>query len=377
MGKLSADTVLEESDLILFFTPALRQAAFQFAGSDEPVVIQLLRILRESSPFLEKIAIDMGFELDAGKPNLRFLDVEAVVTGAWAGLGHTISVLDLRDLSIGGDASVVLSLFDQLRFHSLKNAKITPSASSGTLVGPTEVTAFLDRFYNAVSTSSLQALHFVLDPGDQTLPEYVRGDEPNLRDLLAPILRIRDLTSFFFEVIGAIAKADSPDFEALAVAWPMLESLSIPAGLVAESRVPLSAIHHLHRHCTRLKELSIPDLRFPVIGIDEIPTPLNRSQALSHPLQYLAVGGEYVFKSCISSLGPELSSDGAEAVARYLLDLFPNLDARWYERELRYSIPERRGALPSFMSFDDRWRRVVEHISSICSARTESLPEST
>ncbi|KAI1787335.1 hypothetical protein LXA43DRAFT_714371 [Ganoderma leucocontextum] len=233
--------------LVPFFTSTLRRATIDISRPDEAENILLLRRLRESSPFLEKISVDTGSQPDtspsitqellsfarldqvqvsrtglegfqalATKSNLTYLKVREV-TGPWVGSGCAISVRDLRELSVKGDASALSGLFNLVRFQALKSAKIGLKSFSETQIALADITTSLAQFYKAVSTSGFQTFELTV----YSLPTIRSpGNEPALRDLLAPLLPIHDLRLFRLVAMDSIACINDADIEALARAWP-------------------------------------------------------------------------------------------------------------------------------------------------------------
>ncbi|KAI1787331.1 hypothetical protein LXA43DRAFT_714290 [Ganoderma leucocontextum] len=397
-----------DDTLILFFTPTLRHATFTFMGPVKTKGAILLRRLRHSAPFLEKIDLDPGLEPDvalaliqelacfsqlqeveisrcwgleafrilATKPGLVSLSIPELI-GPWVGPCDLISVGGLRELSVSGDISSLSCLFSLVRFHALKSANIiVDSSETETELTAAEIISFLALFYNAVSTSGLQ--NFEFNPWPQRIkPSF--DVVPALHRLIAPILPIRDLRSFTLVAKYPVASLDDADIVALASAWPKLEHLSVDRGFTSKSSVSINGLHCLHRHCTDLRELSIRHIHWPMIGVDTIPAPLDRSRA--HPLRAFSLPSQMVVKTALPLFGADLSDEGVEAMARYLLDLFPRLDLQQCKRIRDESIPRqsgkrfgtnkarRGGVLPDALHFDDRWSRVIGHIYTLCCAR--------
>ena len=48
---------------------------------------------------------------------------------------------------------------------------------------------------------------------------------------------------------------------------------------------PLDALHYIHAHCPRLRELETHNVRLPVLGVHTIPAPLDYDD-LSHDKSY-------------------------------------------------------------------------------------------
>ncbi|KAM5538785.1 hypothetical protein V8D89_007507 [Ganoderma adspersum] len=305
---------------------------------------------------ISEIEDPAAFQAVATKPNLTSLDVAVPRHGAtgpqWVGpTTLAVSVHGLRQLSMRGNATVLSSLFKVVRFHALKSAVVEHYSPEDSQVTPADVTAFLAVFYNAVSDGDVQSFQLTVDIGARGFGLHGHS-EPVLRDLLAPILPIRGLRYFrlFTQAKTAIARLDDPDIRALATAWPRLERLSIEnAKFTSESSVSLNALHHLSTHCPHLQQLFIFRLRWPIIGVHAILPPLDWVHSPAHPLWDVSV----------LTSGPDLSDEGAEALAGHLLDLFPNLDPRRYKCAAdRYRH-----------SLGYTWNKVLEHVYSIRSAR--------
>ncbi|KAM5530332.1 hypothetical protein V8D89_016003 [Ganoderma adspersum] len=402
-----------DDTLISFFTPTLRHATFLFIDPIESEIVSLLRRLRDVCPSLEKIDFDPGSEPDAalslmhelarfprlrqvrvsdcwGLEAFRVLAMEAsldslrisAIIGPWVGPRDVISVRDLRELSVGGDASSLSSLFTFARFYALKSVNIyVDSSEAETSLTVADITSLLALFYNAVSASGLQSFEFTPWPHRYEAPFDAK---PPLRELIAPILPIRDLRSFTLTAKYPVASFDDEDVETLASAWSGLQHFSADRGsFTSGSSVSLCALHHLHSHCTDLLELSIPRIRWPVIGVDPIPAPLDRSDSPTHPLQELSLPSQIVPKTDLPLPGSsaELSDEGAEAIAAYLLALFPRLDldrckrvwdgSRPREGAMRFGTnsARRRRLGPKDLHFDDRWTMVIGHVYSLCRVR--------
>ena len=88
----------------------------------------------------------------------------------------------------------------------------------------------------------------------------------------------------------------------------------------------LDAFHHIHAHCHSIKELKIADVLCPVVGVQPIPAPLDRSSP--HPLRQLSIG-----RRPLSVFGYRgVSEEAAGALAEYLLELFPEAQREGYKR---------------------------------------------
>ncbi|PIL26168.1 hypothetical protein GSI_11923 [Ganoderma sinense ZZ0214-1] len=322
-------------------------------------------------------------------PHLTSLRVSDV-SGAWFEAGHTISFGHIEELFLAGDVPALVGIFNCFCFPALKAANIYFTSLQAVPVAPEGVTAFLYLFHNAVSASSLHSLELTIMPAQPPGREL-----PAIRDRLAPILPLRDLRAFVLGVSRTIATFDDADVDALARAWPNMERLSIGQGSkVPESmtNVSFDALYCLYRYCPRLEELSIPRIRWPTIGVHSVPAPIrDGSQATSgppgtrkpHPLRRFTVRDEYFVETMrAGSPAPELSDEAAEAMARYILDLFPRLEPEQYKkaaseaRKASDAEARQRGNLESIVRFDGRWRQVSGLVYVLCCAR-DGLPTST
>ena len=277
---------------IPLFSPSLLRATIDLSGShDEAEIGQLFRRLRESSPFLEKLSVFMTptvstlglsaaqelvnfsrlrririfhiqapatFRATVTKPNLTSLDVALCrVTDPSVGLGPPISVRDLRELSVRGQASVLPSVFSNVRFTALQSVAIYLNNPIGSPLVLGDITKFLVPFYRSVCDSdTLQDFELKVDLkalADLPAP----GSGYPLRALLAPILPISTLRSVRVIIVNWFATLDDADIRAVASAWPQIQSLHIP---------------NVHPHVWHLDRRPAPPLH-----------PLPRSRRALHP----------------------------------------------------------------------------------------------
>ena len=393
---------LRDGALIPFFASTLRHARFT-TDFGEVLSTDLLRRLRESSPVLESIYLNHvgpsliqellrfdrlsdisisrisrpgAFEAIVTKPNLAFLRVNDV-GGTWVSPGPAVSVRDLRVLAVTGAVLSISSLFACARFYALEQASIHVTTLHQVYLRSADIMMLLGAFYASVSTSRVRTLNLSL----LSMGQLPGDDFPALRDLLAAILPLSDLRSFTLAGLHDIMPVDDADIAALGGAWPKLEHLSIGTGTTKTSCMSLGALHHLAGACPNLRELSLPGLVYPAVGVYAIPTPQSMARAESepthpHPLRKLQVRARVVQKPYAVSI----SDETAEAVARYLLDLFPRLDGWEYKpapEPPREPQPQPQPARPTgvrtvdlskLVMWDDRWRKVTKRIYAICVA---------
>ena len=353
-----------DGSLIPFFTPTLRDAAFSFAcPPNETPHALLLRRLRECSPSLQKIDISttlwdkdnvavgpqllrevlsfswlreveifsikgpVSFRDLVAKPGLISLTIWGV-RGRWDGPSSQSSspvlVHDMRKLSFYGTGHSLAALFSEARFQVLESANlhVRPDSDSDAAENTLSV---LTAFRGAVPASHLQSLDlFIGGCQSWTLAK-------TLRDVIGPVLHLREMRSFCFGTEEAEPRIEDADIEALVSAWPKLVHLSLDcqtlypmgSGIHALSVV---AIHHIHTHCHSIKELKVGDVLCPVVGVQPIPAPLDRSSP--HTLRQLSIG-----RKPLPVFGYRgVSEEAAGALARYLLELFPDAQREGHKR---------------------------------------------
>ncbi|TBU51694.1 hypothetical protein BD310DRAFT_982391 [Dichomitus squalens] len=342
--KCLGGTRAQASVLVSLFTRTLHEASFLFTHQDDSDIAtpQLLRRFREVSPFLDSIAIDwywkdtpdaesslvqelVAFECLRNvkvthlsqfsllrdlvtKPNIASVEVFRII-GPWAGLSQPIAAPSLCELSIEGRMATLTCLFQSVQFQALKAAKIRATSSPTRRLVAGDVVLFLATFGAAVSPSSLQSLELSFHC------EYVPGA---LRGWSGPILPFREMRSFSLSSWNTLYwSVDDEDIGLLTQAWPKLERLRMD-GVTCSKPIPASALYHLYRYCPNLREVSLPSLSCPIIGVHSIPAP--SADIPPHGLQRLSV------KAFVSLPRSRLSNPKLEGFARYILDLFPRLD---------------------------------------------------
>ncbi|KAM5530051.1 hypothetical protein V8D89_016283 [Ganoderma adspersum] len=352
-----------DSSLSSFFTPTLRSATLHLASGpgDEEARALLLHRLQESSPYLEKIEIGdkygIGKDLAAepqlvrellsfdrlrelrvhcglpgpatfldliSKPNLTALGVRNV-SGPFGAPSSPILVRDLLELSIEGPGPTLVGLFNLVRLEALESATIEIEDSHGLEQDTDDV---LKAFYGALpSPSTLRSLTL----RTRGWRSDRNSNAISLRDLLRPVLPLREIRSFKYDSHALLPRIAAVDIAALAEAWPKLERLVLDAPPPsAWDAFPLDALRYIHAHCTHLRELETQSVRLPVLGVHAIPAPLDRSPP--HPLRQLWASGVYVYRPDYEP--GHIVAEHAEALARYVLDLFPALDTEEYSRWL-------------------------------------------
>ncbi|KAM5538773.1 hypothetical protein V8D89_007495 [Ganoderma adspersum] len=353
-----------DGSLIPFFTSTLRDATFSFAcPPDEMPHALLLRRLRECSPSLEKLVISTtlwdkdnvavgpqllhevlsfdrlrevkiysikgpaAFRDLVAKPGLISLTIWDV-TGRWDGPSSQSSspvlIHDMRRLSVSGTGHSLAGLFKEARFKVLESAKLNVHPDSDSDAAE-DTLSVLTAFRDAVPACHLQSLDlFIWGCQSWILAK-------SFRDVIGPVLHLREMRSFCFGTEEVEPRIEDADIEALVSAWPKLVHLSLdcqtlpPMGSDIHA-LSVIALHHIHAHCHSIKELNVGDVLCPVVGVQPIPAPLDRSSP--HPLRQLSIG-----RRPIPAFGYRgISEEAAEALAGYLLELFPAAQREGYKR---------------------------------------------
>ena len=341
----SADvgTIVRDSSLSPLFTPTLRHATIYLGGSDNVTNITSLRMLRESSPFLEVVTIsidsDVGVDLSLARelayfhrlreirlpslaetqvlqelltlPNLATISLFEV-SGPWMGPAQRVSVHHLLELDVCASIPCLTSLFEHTHFEALRTAQLS-CVRSDSHCRIADIIPVLEAVRCAVSLTGLQSL--TIFSGWFSVSE----EKPPLRDVLAPILAFPAIRSFNFLCPVDVVRHEDEDIDALTRAWPRLERLSLYSGIIIDSAVSVAAMHHLYARCPGLQDVSLARMICPTIGVQAIPIP-DTDRAPPHPLRALFIG-EVVFLA--------VKVEGAtEGLVKYFLDLFPRLDDR-------------------------------------------------
>ncbi|KAM5538777.1 hypothetical protein V8D89_007499 [Ganoderma adspersum] len=334
-------TMVRDSSLSPLFAPTLRHATIYLGGRDNLTNITSLRMLRESSPFLEVITLsidsDVGVDLSLAQELASFHRLREIrlpslaetqvlqelltlpnvatislfeVAGPWMGPAQRVSVHHLLELDVCASIPCLTSLFEHTHFEALRTAQLS-CVRSDSHCRIADIIPVLETARGAISPTNLQSL--TIFSGWFSVSE----EKPPLRDVLAPILSFPAIRSFNFLCPVDVVRHEDEDIDALTRAWPCLECLSLYSGIIIDSAVSVAAVHHLYTRCPGLQDVSLARLRCPAIGVHAIPIP-QVIRIPPHPLRALFIG-EIVF--------PVGTAEGVtEGLVRYFLDLFPHLD---------------------------------------------------
>ncbi|PIL26137.1 hypothetical protein GSI_11892 [Ganoderma sinense ZZ0214-1] len=352
-----------DNSLVALFAPTLRSAtlSLQSVPGDEETRALLFRRLHESSPHLENIELGSGYNSDkdlavgpllvqelllfdrlrqltvhcglsgpatflafVAKPNLTSLSVRNVSGPSNAPHSPPTVVRDLVELSIEGTGPTLVGLFELVRFEALESATIRIENSPDVRQETEDV---LTAFHNTLTSPSTLRGFTLCIYGWGSKAE---GPAISLRDLVRPVLPLQEICSFKFSSHSIRPQIEVADIAALTGAWPNLERLVLDAHPPSSSDAfSLDALHYIHAHCPQLRDLDTHSICLPVLGVHAIPAPLERPSSSAHALRRLWASGVYVYR-------PEykpgrIVAEHAEALARYLLELFPALDMEEYK----------------------------------------------
>ncbi|RDX40571.1 hypothetical protein OH76DRAFT_1490175 [Lentinus brumalis] len=333
-----------QTSILLFLSPTLRRLKFYCSwraadwgpyARQEAAVSMLLRTACTDCPELDDLRLTM-------------LEFPGPLRTAAEGLKHRLRRLELGTLEISDTATIQaladITTLEQLReihvkftptervavtgFRALKDLSIICDAAEDVskflacVVSPLESleicsfapsSAWLEEFGVIVPmVKSLKSFKIEL------LPEPT-GFEPetvHLSHLVEPLFPLRNLEVFSLLVRDTRLVAEDSSFEAIAKAWPRLTSFALDGGLLT-SATTLAGLAHFAKHCPSLHTLLLPHLDdAPVISPhDSLP-----SQGALRRLSFY--------------LMHDMNIHDAEATARTIWRLFPNLDIQGECRRL-------------------------------------------
>ena len=173
------DRIPGDGSLFSFFTPTLRHAFIGIEDDDECTSVILVRRLRESSPFLETLDVEID-TVSLGDAELlltrelalfdrvRKLTVKEVasfqafrdlvtmpsvsslvvgkVVGLWESPSSQVTAGHLQELYVKGEELALASLFKRVRFQTLKKASLNVEPSSETQCVTAAVVSVLAPF---------------------------------------------------------------------------------------------------------------------------------------------------------------------------------------------------------------------------------------
>ncbi|PIL26522.1 hypothetical protein GSI_12280 [Ganoderma sinense ZZ0214-1] len=392
-----------DSSYFPLFTPQLRSAILNFPHSSnaslrDPLDRSFLARLRVSSPRLDYLCVDaswgpLGVDHLTVIPSFEHLtDLNLVATTSLTWFRKLATMPRMKSLriayvasnkselsrdpeqihaprltaiSVGGNCPSLAHLFTALGAPRLASASF--HAMSDDRDRDPDYISCIKALATTCPPSTLEVLCIALDEdgGPQTL-EY-------LTDLLDPFLPFRSITHLTLScpMVGLVAQ--DHDLWAVADAWPKLRTLKLSQAYWEpctdptdpdSTGIPLptaDALASFHDHCPDLRELVLPPLSFNA----DVPAPRRRRAGESgprHGLKTLAFGAkdlggedddEEGWMERLGEQDPEPDHRQVVRWARYILDLFPKLDA------------EASGMACRSMSADSAWMEVFERIGDL------------
>ena len=287
------------------------------------------------------------------------------VAGSRVDCHQLITVPNLCELSVKGKLDSLISLFKSVRFHALKTAHIHAVLPREMQLAAGGAISLLAPFSAAVSDSGLERLNLSFKKSDLRRPRRPFPTGAGLRDLIAPIIPLRDVRSFSFFTPSTIYWSFSDaDIDVLTQAWAGLEYLHLE-GADVSSPASTSSLYRLYLACPDIREVTLPSLSCPVVGVHAGPAP--SPDRPPHKLK------RFFVQRCVPPHGPDFSDAEAEGLAKYILDLFPLLDIEGYSRELQVWDAARVSPLdeiveigvPLAVTIEACWEKVMRHMCSI------------
>ena len=236
-------------------------------------------------------------------------------------------------ISVGGDCPSLTHLFTALDAPNLASASLQVICDDPYTNKPIDYASCIQALASAAPPTSMKDICIKLDKdgcGSQAL-EY-------LADLLAPLLAFCNLTRFSLSCPTLRLVGNRGDFLSMASAWPKLQAFELwPAywaphvDLDDEYSEPIAiptpeVLECFRDHCTALEELLLPYLDFDA----DVPAGRVPRDGSCHVLKRVTfvgrdVRGEHDDDYWDLELDERDESKATEW-ARYILDLFPNLD---------------------------------------------------
>ena len=244
-----------------------------------------------------------------------------------------IRAFRLSLISVGGDCPSLTQLFTALDTPQLTSASLQVICDDPYTNEPIDYASCIEALVSAAPPTTVEDICLKLDE-DGCGPQALE----HLGDLLAPLLAFCNTTRFSLSCPTLRLIGSHGDFLSIASAWPKLQAFELwPAywaphvDLDDEDSEPIpiptpEVLECFREHCPALEELVLPYLDFDA----DVPIRRVPRDGLCHGLKQVAFGakdvrGEHDDDYWDLELDERDASKATEW-ARYILDLFPNLD---------------------------------------------------
>ncbi|KAI1795349.1 hypothetical protein LXA43DRAFT_882222, partial [Ganoderma leucocontextum] len=271
-----------------------------------------------------------------------------------------IDARNLVTMSAGGNCPSLTHLFTALDAPVLVSASVHAMCDDPPRrEGYVDYISCIEAVATVGSPATLADLCIELDEdGGPRMLEY-------LADLLDPLLVFRNLTRFRLLCPTVALVADDGDFWAITGAWPKLREFRLCQAYwgpcvdpedddEGSEGIPIptpEVLECFRDHCPDLRELVLPHLDFHA----DVPARRIPEDGSRHGLGYLSFGAEDLGDDDEDCGGEptQLGDDKVVEWARYVLDLFPKLDA---EKSLRHG---------NWMSTAKGWMEVFKRVHDL------------
>ncbi|PIL26510.1 hypothetical protein GSI_12268 [Ganoderma sinense ZZ0214-1] len=248
---------------------------------------------------------------------------------------HRVHAPRLTLLSVTGNRSSLTQLVTALDAPNLATASVRAISDDPRTHQFVDFVSWIETLATLGSPSTLEDLEIALyEPREPPVVEH-------LADLLAPLLVLPNVTRFSLSCSTVLLVGANDDFPAAARAWPKLRVFQLwraywaprvdPDDESSElTPIPTPQVLACFRdQCPALEELMLPYLDFDADV--PVPVPARRvpRDGSCHGLARLALGAKDVLREDDEDddWEPDERDDRkATECARYILDLFPNLD---------------------------------------------------
>ncbi|KAI1795451.1 hypothetical protein LXA43DRAFT_1080284 [Ganoderma leucocontextum] len=265
----------------------------------------------------------------------------------------------LKLISIRGNCPSLTQLFTALHAPALRSASLYAmcDSTSGDYVSCIEALATVG------ASSTMEALHIELEEGcsDDGWPAIsAPTTHQGVSDLLGPLHVFCKAKRVSLACPTLALVAADHDFDVLARAWPKLRTFELDEaywaprmGTDGDEAIPTPKLLESFRdHCPHLRELTLPHLDLEADVPEPKPYFPKAGRGSRHRLKHLSFGAkdpdgdsddsddsdeeaEDEDEASGEAAAPALDGEKAAAWARYILALFPKLDATYGHAECK------------------------------------------
>ncbi len=230
-----------------------------------PISVLDIEPLPQLYPRLRRLKIDEDgirphhLALLATLPKLEYLSIDL---NTYAPLDIPVAFTELRSLDVFSYAfdgiGMLIAHVDAPQLRSLSISETHPDSDE---TYPQELSNHIRTL--ASKHPFLSAFRWDNRDISSAGLESVSRADTTLAELFEPLLSLRAMRSFSASFIGPLIPYSRSDFRKMAEAWPDLETFDISvAGRGSDQYADLESLASFARHCPRLRELRVPNLKF-------------------------------------------------------------------------------------------------------------------